>query len=103
MPIYPDSPLVAVGAVVFNQNRVLLVKRAKPPAQNQWAIPGGKVRLGETLQQAAEREIHEETGIIIRALKPIYTFDIIQKDRSGRIRFQGVQKQRQFRGQNELP
>ena len=87
MPIYPDSPQIAVGAVVFNQNRVLLVKRGKPPSQNEWAIPGGSVKLGETLQQAAEREIYEETGIVIQAHQPIYVFDLVQKDESDKIRF----------------
>lgn len=72
-----NSPQVAVGAVVFNQNRVLLVKRKNMPAAGQWAIPGGKVRKGETLAQAAEREIMEETGIIIKAGKPVYVFELI--------------------------
>ncbi|MDM8544048.1 NUDIX hydrolase [Desulfococcaceae bacterium HSG9] len=87
MSIYPDSPQVAVGAVVFKQNKVLLVKRGKPPSQNEWAIPGGSVELGETLQQAAEREIYEETGIVIRAQEPIFVFDMVQKDESDKIRF----------------
>jgi len=87
---YPDTPCVAVGAVVFNNNRVLLVRRGQPPAQDLWAIPGGKVGLGETLQEAAEREILEETGVIIHAGRPIYTFDLLEKDQHGRIRFHYV-------------
>ncbi|BBO80633.1 hypothetical protein DSCO28_11990 [Desulfosarcina ovata subsp. sediminis] len=54
---YPDGPRPAVGAVVFKDNAVLLVKRGKAPAHGMWAIPGGSVQLGETLGQAAEREI----------------------------------------------
>ena len=77
------QPRLGIGAVVFHQDRVLLVKRKNPPAAGEWAIPGGKVRLGETLQQAAEREIREETGIEIRAGEPVYVFDLIQHDEQG--------------------
>jgi 8-oxo-dGTP diphosphatase len=87
---YPNRPLVAVGAVVFNKDKVLLVLRAKPPAENHWTIPGGCVELGETLQEAAEREIREETGLIIRAGEPVYTFDVIERDANGAIRFHYV-------------
>jgi 8-oxo-dGTP diphosphatase len=88
--LYPDCPIVAVGAVVFNRNRVLLVRRGQPPSHDLWAIPGGKVRLGETLQAAAEREILEETGLTVHARQPIYTFDLIEQDAQGRIRFHYV-------------
>jgi 8-oxo-dGTP diphosphatase len=87
---YPDHPRVAVGAVVFKDERVLLIKRGQPPAQDLWAIPGGGVKIGETLQEAAEREILEETGIQIRAAKPIYTFDVIERDAAGKVRFHYV-------------
>ena len=87
---YPDLPLVAVGAIVFKDNKILLVRRDKPPADNLWAIPGGRVEIGETLQEAAEREIFEETEITIRARVPVYTFDVIDRDSRGRIRFHYV-------------
>lgn len=87
---YPPCPRVAVGAVVFNADRVLLVRRGKAPSKGQWAIPGGAVGLGETLQAAAEREILEETGIVIRAREPVFTFDVIDRDDTGRIRFHYV-------------
>jgi ADP-ribose pyrophosphatase len=87
---YPGNPRVAVGAVVFKDECVLLVRRGQPPAQDLWAIPGGSVVIGETLQEAAEREILEETGIQIRASKPIYTFDVIDRDAAGKVRFHYV-------------
>lgn len=83
----PAAPQVGVGAVVFHDGAVLLVQRRNPPCANEWAIPGGKVRLGETLQQAAEREILEETGIHIKAGEPVYAFDLIENDTSGQVRW----------------
>lgn len=87
---YPNRPLVAVGAVVFKEDKVLLILRAKPPAENHWTIPGGSVELGETLQEAAEREIWEETGLTIQAGEPVYTFDVIERDAKGAILFHYV-------------
>lgn len=84
------SPVVAVGAVVFRDDTVLLVERKQPPNQGQWAIPGGKIRLGESIYTAAEREILEETGITIRANKPVYTFELIDKDSNGNVLFHYV-------------
>lgn len=87
---YPGCPQVAVGAVVFKEDKVLLILRGKPPAENHWSIPGGCVELGETLQEAAEREIREETGLFIQARKPVYTFDVIERDHKGEILFHYV-------------
>ena len=87
---YPDHPRVGVGAVVFRDGRLLLVRRGAAPAQGLWAIPGGGLRLGETLQVGAEREILEETGITIRAGAPLFTCDSFERDGNGRIRFHYV-------------
>lgn len=87
---YPDHPQVGVGALVIRDGRVLLVRRGRPPANDVWAIPGGRLELGETLQQAAEREVFEETGVTIRAGQPFYTFDTIIRDEQGRVRFHYV-------------
>lgn len=92
--ITPEVPLTAprvgVGAIVIKDGTVLLIKRGNPPNQGTWAIPGGMVELGETLQEAAEREIREETGLTIRAKTPVYVFDFIDKDPAGRLRFHYV-------------
>ena len=82
-------PIVAVGVVVFHQGKVLLVKRAKPPSQHLWAIPGGKVKPGEPLQAAAEREMLEETGLHVAAGAPVHVFDLIE-NQDEEIRFHYV-------------
>lgn len=87
---YPEHPCVAVGAIVFKGKSVLLVRRGQAPSEDLWAIPGGKVKLGESLQQAAEREIREETGVIIKAGEPVYVFDHVARDAYERIRFHYV-------------
>ena len=87
---YPDRPLPAVGAVVFKDERVLLVRRANPPSKGVWAIPGGGIQAGETLQSAAEREIREETGVVIRARDPIFVFDAIERDDHGAVKYHYV-------------
>ncbi|SLM30417.1 NUDIX hydrolase [Desulfamplus magnetovallimortis] len=84
---YPDQPMLAVGAVVFKEQKVLLVKRGKAPSKGAWAIPGGSVKVGETLKQAAEREVFEETGIKIKAGEPVYSFESIEQDENGAVRF----------------
>jgi 8-oxo-dGTP diphosphatase len=87
---YPDSPRVGVGAVVLRDGRILLVRRGVPPAEGLWAIPGGGLKLGETLKEGAEREIFEETGIAIRAGEPVFVADVVTRDENGRIRFHYV-------------
>ena len=88
--IYPDAPRVAVGALVVHQNKVLLILRGKAPAKGIWAVPGGSVNIGETLQAAAEREVLEETGLQIKAGEVIYSFEKIQHDKAGQVKYHYV-------------
>src|SRR3569833_2154085 len=77
---YPDRPWVGVGIVVWRDDKVLLVRRAKPPRLGEWSIPGGAQSLGETVFEAAIREVHEEAGIDIRPTAIITVVDSVIRD-----------------------
>jgi len=85
-----NLPQVAVGAVIFYQDRVLLVKRSNHPAKGMWAVPGGKIRAGETMQHALVREIKEETGLDITVGNIVYVFDVITRDEKDKLSFHYV-------------
>lgn len=84
---YPDRPLVGIGIIVLREDAVLLVRRAKPPNEGTWALPGGAQKLGETAEHAARRELREETGLVVGPLHLAATVDSIHPDATGRIRF----------------
>lgn len=84
---YPKHPLVGVGAVIINNDSVLLVKRKHEPGKDLWSIPGGLVELGETVQEAVKREVKEETGLDVEVVKLIDVVDNIIKDEQNRIKF----------------
>lgn len=72
---FPLHPRVGVGGVVVHRGRVLLVRRARPPLQGEWSIPGGLVEIGEPLASAVEREVKEETGLEVEAREVIGVFE----------------------------
>lgn len=75
---FPDRPIMGVGAVLLRGDSVLLIRRAHQPMQGQWTLPGGVVEVGETLAEATQREIREETGLSIEVGPLIELFDRIQ-------------------------
>ncbi len=65
-----------VGAVVFDEaGRLLLVKRANPPAKGMWSLPGGRLEVGETAEQGVVREVLEETGLVVRVEREVGTVE----------------------------
>jgi ADP-ribose pyrophosphatase YjhB (NUDIX family) len=84
---YPRWLIAGAGAVVFKEGRLLLVKRFKDPDKGAWSIPGGGVELGETVDEAARREVMEECSIEIEIEKLLDVADLVITDDGGRIRY----------------
>jgi 8-oxo-dGTP diphosphatase len=87
---YPDRPIVGVGAVVVDGDRVLLVRRANEPLKGEWSLPGGAVELGETLEAAIAREVREEAGLDVDVGEMVDVLDRLRFDPDGRTRFHYV-------------
>jgi len=83
---YPDRPIFGVGAIIFEGQSVLLIKRGQPPLEGYWSLPGGAQEAGETVEEALAREIREETGLEIKIIKFATIVDIIDLDDGGRVR-----------------
>lgn len=80
---YPDRPVVGVGVVIVDGDRVLLIRRGNPPRVGQWSLPGGGQELGETHVETAHREALEETGLVVAVAGLIDVVDSITKDDDG--------------------
>ena len=82
---YPKYAIASVGAVVIKNNSILLIKRGYPPKEGMWAIPGGVIEAGESIVEAAKRELEEETGIVAEPLGIIGVAEAIVRDEHGKI------------------
>jgi 8-oxo-dGTP diphosphatase len=87
---FPEVPLVGVGSIIIEGDRVVLVKRAHPPIQGQWSIPGGVLEVGEMVREAAIREAREETGLIVEPGELLGVFDRILRDAEKRVQYHYV-------------
>jgi len=82
---YPDRPYLGVSVAVWRDDEVLLVQRGRAPYAGYWSFPGGGVSLGERLEDAARREVREETGLDIAISRQIDWAEIIARDGGGRV------------------
>ena len=84
---YPKRPVVGVGVVVCRDDTVLLVRRANAPGKGNWSLPGGAQELGETVFEAARREVLEETSVTVDVLGLVDVVDSIRANSAGRIEY----------------
>ncbi|HXJ88355.1 MAG TPA: NUDIX hydrolase [Candidatus Binatia bacterium] len=87
---FPEHPLIGVGSIIIEENRVVLVKRAHPPIQGHWSIPGGVLEVGEMVREAAVREAREETGLVVEPGELLGVFDRILRDHEHRVQYHYV-------------
>jgi len=88
--LYPEKPMVGVGVLIQDDDRVLLIKRAAEPDAGLWSIPGGMVELGERAVEAAKREALEETGLEVEIVEVLGVVDKIVEGDGNRIKFHFV-------------
>jgi len=81
---YPSRPFLGVGALIFEDAKILLVERAKEPLKGYWSLPGGVLESGEKLEAAIRREVREETGLEVETLSMFEIFERIMPDAGGR-------------------
>jgi len=87
---YPTRPLVGTGALIVQDGKLLLVRRGAQPGMGKWSIPGGLVELGENVQDAMMREVKEEVGFDVEAVKLTDVVDTVTLDRNGRVQYHFV-------------
>jgi len=80
---YPARPILGVGAIIVQRNRVLLVERARSPLKGYWSLPGGVLETGELLEDGIKREVPEETGLTVKPVRIVEVFERILRDARG--------------------
>jgi ADP-ribose pyrophosphatase YjhB (NUDIX family) len=83
--VFPSRPFLAASAAIVRDSKVLIVRRARPPAKDVYTLPGGVVEAGETLHEAVVREIREETGLTIEPVKLAGHREAIKRNADGRV------------------
>ena len=87
---FPETPLVGVGAVIVQDDRVLLIRRGQAPLLGEWSLPGGVLECGETLREAVVREVREETGLEVETGEMLGVYERVIRSEDGRVRYHYV-------------
>jgi 8-oxo-dGTP diphosphatase len=82
---HPERPYLAVSAAIFRDGKVLIVRRARPPAHGLYTLPGGVVEVGERLREALVREVREETALMIEPVALAGEREVIVRDAAGKV------------------
>jgi len=88
--LYPDQPIVGVGAIIISEGKILLEKRKNSPGRGKWSIPGGLVELGESVGRAIVREVKEETGLDVAEPRLVDVVDDVELDDNGKVKYHFV-------------
>lgn len=88
--VYPDHPVIGIGAVIISEGKLLLEKRKNEPGKGKWSIPGGVVELGEGTAQTVVREVKEETGLDVKNCRLIDVADSVRFDKNGSVKYHFV-------------
>jgi len=88
--LYPDQPVVGVGAVIIRDGKIVLIKRGNEPAKGKWTIPGGLVELAESPEQAVVREGKEETGLDVENPTLVDVVSNVDYDEQGKVKYHYV-------------
>lgn len=88
--LYPDQPMIGVGAVILHNGKILLEKRKNDPGKGKWSIPGGLVELGERVEETVVREVKEETGLDVEKPEHVDVVDNVSFDEDGKVEYHFV-------------
>jgi ADP-ribose pyrophosphatase YjhB (NUDIX family) len=88
--LYPDQPVVGIGAVIVREGAIVLIKRGNEPSKGKWSIPGGLVELGESPEQAVIRETKEETCLDVENPSLIDVVSNVDLDEKGKVKYHYV-------------
>jgi 8-oxo-dGTP diphosphatase len=87
---YPERPILGIGALIFDADRILLAERGRDPLKGYWSLPGGVLETGESLEEGIRREVREETGLIVETEGIAEVFERIIRDAQGRAEYHYV-------------